>query len=83
LNGLVKHDLIRDLKYVVFENDKLCSSCQASKQVKNIHPKKSMMSTSKAVGLLHMDLFGRIQYTSIGKNKYACDSIQDILGYSF
>jgi hypothetical protein len=35
LNILVKHDLVRDLKDVVFENDKLCSSCQADKQVRN------------------------------------------------
>ena len=48
LNRLVKHDLVRGLKDVVFEKDKLCSSCQASKQVGNTHPKKSMMSTSKS-----------------------------------
>ena len=43
LNILVKHDLVRGLKDVVFEKDKLCSSCQAGKQVENTHPKKSMM----------------------------------------
>ena len=31
LNRLVKHDLVRGLKDVVFEKDKLCSSCQARK----------------------------------------------------
>ena len=40
LNRLVKHDLVRGLKDVVFEKDKLCSSCQAGKQVGNTHPKK-------------------------------------------
>jgi hypothetical protein len=50
---------------------KLCSSCQASKQVGNTHRKKSMMSTSKAFELLHMDLFVPTQYTSIGGNKYS------------
>ena len=58
LKRLVKHDLVRGLKDV-FEKDKLCSSCQAGEQVGNTHPKKSMMSTSKAFELLHMDLFGR------------------------
>jgi hypothetical protein len=57
LNRLVKHDLVRGLKDVVFEKDKLCSSCQAGKQLGNTHPKKSMMSTSKTFELLHMDLF--------------------------
>jgi hypothetical protein len=56
LNRLVKHDLVKGLKDVVFEKDKLCSSCQAGKQVKNTHSKKSMMSTSKAFELLHMNL---------------------------
>ena len=58
LNRLIEHDLVKGLKDVAFEKDKLCSSCQAGKQVGNTHPKKSMMSTSKAFKLLHMDLFG-------------------------
>ena len=41
LNRLIKHDLVRGLKDVVFEKDKLCSSYQARKQVGNIHPKKA------------------------------------------
>jgi hypothetical protein len=35
LNRSVKHDLVRALKDIVFEKDKLCSSCQAGKQVGN------------------------------------------------
>jgi hypothetical protein len=66
----VKHDLVRGLKDVTFEKDKLCSTCQARKQVGNTHPKKSTMSTSKAFELLYMDLFGPTTYTSIGGNKY-------------
>jgi hypothetical protein len=47
LNRLVKHDLVRGLKDVVFEKDKLCSSCEASKQVGNTHPKKSIIALIK------------------------------------
>ena len=43
LNKLIKHDLVRGLKDVTFKKDKLCSACQAIKQVGNIYPKKSMM----------------------------------------
>jgi hypothetical protein len=60
----------RRLGHVTFEKHKLCSSCQAEKQVGNTHPKKSMMSTSKPFELLHMDLFRPTTYTSIGENKY-------------
>ena len=85
LNRLVKYDLVRGLKDG-FEKDKLCSSCQAGKQVGNTHPKKSIMSTSKAFELLHMDLFGPTQYTSIGRNKYGFVIVDDSLdthGHSF
>jgi len=57
LNKSDNHDLVRGLKDVTFEKDKLCSACQARKQVGNTHPKKSIMSTCKAFELLHMDLF--------------------------
>jgi hypothetical protein len=83
LNRFIKHDLVRGLKHVVFEKDKLCSSCQAGKQVGNTHPKKSMMSTSKAFELLHMDLFGPTQYTSIGENKYGFVIVDDYTRYTW
>ena len=63
--------------------DKLCSSCQAGKQVGNTHIKKSMMSTSKAFKLLYMDLFGPTQYTSIGGNKYGFVIVDDYTRYTF
>ena len=57
LNKLIKHDLVRGLKDVTFEKDKLCSACKARKQIGNSHPNKSMMSTSKAFELVHIDFF--------------------------
>ena len=82
-NRLVKHDLVRGLKDVMFEKDKLCSSCQAGKQVENTHLKKSIMSTSKAFELLYMDLFGPTQYTSIGGNKYGFVIVDDYTRYTW
>jgi hypothetical protein len=83
LNKLIKHDLVRGLKDVIFEKDKLCSACQAEKQVGNIHPKKSMMSASKTFELLHMDLFRSTTYTSIGGNKYRFVIVDDFLRYTW
>ena len=82
LNRLVKHDLVRGLKDVL-EKDKLCSSYQARKQVENTHPKKSMMSTSKAFELLYIDLFGTTKYTSIGGNKYSFVIVDDFTRYTW
>jgi hypothetical protein len=83
LNILVKHDLVRGLKDVVFEKDKLCSTCEADKQIGNTHPKKSIMSTNKAFELLHMDLFRPTQYTSIGENKYDFMIMDDYTRYTW
>jgi hypothetical protein len=52
LNKSVKHDLVKGLKDVTFEKDKLYSACQAGKQVGNTHPLKSIMSTCKPFELL-------------------------------
>ena len=83
LNMSIKHDLVRGLKDVTFEKDKLCCACQAGKQVGNTHPKKSMMSTSKAFELLHMDLFGPTTYTRIGGNKYGFMIVDDFTRYTW
>jgi transposase InsO family protein len=83
LNKLMKHDLVRDLKDITFEKDKLCSACQARKKVGNTHPKKSTMSTSKTFELLHIDLFGPTTYTSIGGNKYGFVIMDDFTRYTW
>jgi transposase InsO family protein len=83
LNKLVKHDLVRGLKDGTFEKDKLCSACQAGKQVGNTYPKKSTMSTSKAFELLHMDLFGPTTYIRIGENKYGSVIVDDFTRYTW
>jgi hypothetical protein len=82
LNKLIKHDIVKGLKDVTFKKDKLCSACQAGKQVGNTHPKKSIMSISKAFELLHMDLFRPITYTSIGGNKYDFVIVDDFTRYT-
>jgi hypothetical protein len=43
LNWLLKYDLVVRVKDVKFEKDKLCSACEAGKQVASLHPSKSVM----------------------------------------
>jgi hypothetical protein len=40
-----------------FENDRICSACQAGKQIGVHHPHKNIMTTNRPLELLHMDLF--------------------------
>ncbi|WVZ93610.1 hypothetical protein U9M48_039576 [Paspalum notatum var. saurae] len=70
LKKLMKKDLVQGLKDITFEKEKLCSACQADKQVANTHPSKTFMSTTRPLELLHMDFFGPTTHTSIGGNNY-------------
>ena len=51
---------ILGLTNVSFEKDRICSACQAGKQVGAKHPTKNIVTTSRPLELLHMDLFGPI-----------------------
>jgi hypothetical protein len=60
-----------------FEKDRPCGACQASKQVGAQHRAKNIMTTTRPLEMLHMDLFGPIAYISIGGNKYGLVIIDD------
>ena len=85
LKKLMKNNLVKGLKDVKFKKDKLCSACQAGKQVANTHPTKAFMSTTRVLELLYIDLFGPTTYKSLGGNLYCLvivDDYQDIHGCS-
>ena len=83
LKKLLKKDMVRGLKDVVFEKDKLCSACQAGKQVANTYPTKAYMSTTRVLELLHMNLFGPITYKSLGGNLYFLVIVDDYSRYTW
>jgi hypothetical protein len=83
LKKILKKDMVRCLKDVVFEKDKLCSACQAGKQVANTYPTKAFMSTSRPLQVLHMDLFGPTTYASVGGNLYCLVIIDDYSRYTW
>jgi hypothetical protein len=76
LHKLLKGEHILGLTNVHFEKDRVCSACQAGKQVGAHHSHKNIMTTDRPLELLHMDLFGPIAYISIGGSKY-CLVIMD------
>ena len=81
LKKKMKNELVRGLKVVKFEKDKLCSACQASKQVANTHPTKAYMSTTRVLELLHIDLFGPTTYKSLGGSLYYLVIVDDYSRY--
>jgi hypothetical protein len=76
LHKLLKGEHILGLTNVHFEKDRICSACQAGKQVGVHHSHKNIMTTAMPLELLHMDLFSPIAYISIGEIKY-CLVIMD------
>jgi hypothetical protein len=86
LHKLLKGEHALGLTNVCFEKDRPCAACQAGKQVGSTHHSKNVMTTSRPLELLHMDLFRPITYLSIGGSKYGLVIVDDFsrsLGYSF
>src|SRR5438105_1722314 len=77
LAKLQKGEHILGLTNVIFEKDKVCGACQAGKQHGAPHPSKNVVSTTRPLELLHMDLFGPVAYISIGGNKYGFVIVDD------
>jgi hypothetical protein len=83
LAKLQKDDHTLGLTNVVFEKDRLCSACQAGKQVGAHHPAKNILSSSRPLKLLHIYLFGPIAYISIGGNKYGLVIVDDFSRFTW
>jgi hypothetical protein len=77
LHKLLKGEHILGLTNVHFEKDRICSACQAGKQVGVHHPHKNIMTTDMPHELLHMDLFAPIAYISISRSKYCLVIVDD------
>src|SRR6266498_2073451 len=77
LAKLQKGEHILGLTNVIFEKDKVCGVCQAGKQHGASHPSKNIVSMTRPLELLHMDLFEPVAYISIGGNKYGFVIVDD------
>ena len=77
LAKLQKGKHILGLTNISFEKDRICSACQAGKQVGALHKPKNIVTTTRPLELLHMDLFRPIAYISIGGNKYGFVIVDD------
>jgi len=77
LAKLLKDNHILGLTNVNFEKDRICSACQAGKQVGAPHPPKSIMTTAQPLELINMDLFGPVAYISFRGNKYGLVIVDD------
>jgi hypothetical protein len=77
LHKLQNEGHILGLMNVTFEKDRPSRACQAGKQVRTPHHVKNIMTMTRPLKILHMDLFGSSAYISIGGNKYGLIIIDD------
>ncbi|KAK1644032.1 hypothetical protein QYE76_061837 [Lolium multiflorum] len=56
---------------------------EAGKQLKKKHPIKSIITTSRPLELLHLDLFGPSHYDTLGGSKYGLVIVDDYSRYSW
>ncbi|KAK1615929.1 hypothetical protein QYE76_021446 [Lolium multiflorum] len=56
---------------------------RAGKQLKKRHPTKSIVTTSRPLELLHLDLFGPSHYDTLGGSKYGLVIVDDYSRYSW
>ncbi|KAK1641683.1 hypothetical protein QYE76_059488 [Lolium multiflorum] len=83
LKQLLKGEHIVGLTGISFEKDRVCSACVAGKQLKKRHPIKSIVTTSRPLELLHLDLFGPSHYDTLGGSEYGLVIVDDYSRYSW
>jgi transposase InsO family protein len=83
LHKLLKGDHVLGLIDVYFEKGRPCAACQAGNQVGSTHHGKNVMTTSRPLELLHMDLFGPVAYLSIGGSKYGLVIVDDFFRFTW
>ena len=58
MNDLCKNELVIGLPKLKFNKDKSCDACQKGKKSNFSFKLKNVVSTSRPLELIHMDLFG-------------------------
>ena len=77
LNRIASKDLLIGLPKLKFERNKLCEACQKGKQTKSSFKPINVVSTTRPLELLHMDLFGPSRTKSLGGNYHGLVIVDD------
>ena len=77
LNKVIAKDLVVGLPKIKFSKDHLCDACQMGKQTRISFKSKNIVSSTRPLELLHMDLFGPSRIKSLGGNYYGFVIVDD------
>ena len=83
MNDLYKNEIVIGLRQLKFNKDKSCDACQKEKQSKSSFKLKNVVSTSRPLELIHMDLFGPTRVVSLSGMHYAYVLVDDYSRYTW
>ncbi|GJZ11543.1 retrovirus-related pol polyprotein from transposon TNT 1-94, partial [Tanacetum coccineum] len=79
---LASKELVRNLPKLKFDQH-FCDACKMGKQAHVSHKAKNIVSTTRCLELLHMDLFGPSAVRSYGGNRYTLVIVDDYSRYTW
>ncbi|GKE04345.1 retrovirus-related pol polyprotein from transposon TNT 1-94, partial [Tanacetum coccineum] len=82
IQSLALKELVRNLPKLKFDQY-FCDACRIGKQAHASHKAKNIVSTTRCLELLHMDLFGSSAIWSYGGNRYTLVIIDDYSRYTW
>ncbi|GJV58331.1 retrovirus-related pol polyprotein from transposon TNT 1-94 [Tanacetum coccineum] len=82
IQSLASKELVRNLPKLKFDQ-RFCDACKIGKQAHASHKAKNMVSTTRCLELLHIDLFGPSAIRSYGGNCYTLVIVDDYSGYTW
>ena len=83
LNKLKSKELVAGLPNIKFQNNKFCDACVKGKQIRTSFNIKDMVSTSKPLDILYMDLFEPSRNASSIGNFYALVIVDDFSRFTW
>ncbi|GJV75369.1 retrovirus-related pol polyprotein from transposon TNT 1-94 [Tanacetum coccineum] len=82
IQSLVSKELVRNLSKLKFDQH-FCDACKMGKQAHVSHKAKNIVSTTRCLELLYMDLFGPSAVRSYGGNHYTLVIVDDYSRYTW
>ncbi|GKB74297.1 retrovirus-related pol polyprotein from transposon TNT 1-94 [Tanacetum coccineum] len=82
IQSLAFKELVRNLPKLKFDQH-FCDACKIGKQAHASHKAKNVVSTTRCLELLHMDLFGPSVVRSYGGNRYTLVIVDDYSSYTW
>ncbi|GJU29969.1 retrovirus-related pol polyprotein from transposon TNT 1-94 [Tanacetum coccineum] len=82
IQSLASKELVRNIPKLKFDQH-FCDACKIGKQAHASHKAKNVVSTTKCLELLHMDLFGPSAVRSYGGNRYTLVIVDDYSRYTW